>query len=187
MGVSINKNISYCNDNDANQKQCVETTQKYLAMGVLQACIDAYCAPPCSEVKYNKVISSGAWPSVSVMNHYISKLNESGHHSGNDIFHTSKTQAELYSFLQQNLLKLDIYYENMSPEVIKSLPKYDWSTLLSNVGGTLGLWLGFSILTAMEVLELFLDFMIHTCSKLTSKRGHPVADSGFKDQDTGLQ
>jgi hypothetical protein len=34
---------------------------------------------------------------------------------------------------------------------------FQWPTLLSNVGGQLGLWLGFSLITGVEILGLMLE------------------------------
>ena len=41
-----------------------------------------------------------------------------------------------------------------------------WYRLLSDLGGQLGLWVGFSLLTAVEFLELAFDVIRHVIWKL---------------------
>ena len=47
------------------------------------------------------------------------------------------------------------------PQVITTSPKYDWSILLANIGGQLGLCMGFSLITALELIELLVDLVCH--------------------------
>ena len=54
-------------------------------------------------------------------------------------------------------MELRISYESISVEKHVTRPKYDWEVLLANIGGQLGLFTGFSLLTAMELLELLCD------------------------------
>ena len=46
-----------------------------------------------------------------------------------------------------------------STNVYKELTraKFEWSIFLSNIGGQLGLFMGFSLLSALEIAELFYD------------------------------
>lgn len=55
----------------------------------------------------------------------------------------------------QRTLELYVYFENMKYMEISEKPSMTWNGLLSNIGGTIGLFLGMSVMSLIEVLELF--------------------------------
>lgn len=56
--------------------------------------------------------------------------------------------------IRQNLLRLNVYLEDLSVVKFKQMPAYGMEDLFADIGGTLGLWMGVSVLTMMELLEL---------------------------------
>ncbi|XP_078692023.1 acid-sensing ion channel 1C-like [Branchiostoma floridae x Branchiostoma belcheri] len=71
--------------------------------------------------------------------------------------------------MMRNLLKLNIYYEALNYEQISESPGYEVENLLGDLGGQLGLWVGMSLLSAMEVVEIFADLFAILCKKISSK------------------
>nr|XP_011440507.2 FMRFamide-activated amiloride-sensitive sodium channel isoform X2 [Crassostrea gigas] len=65
-----------------------------------------------------------------------------------------RKQARATQLIHQNLLRLNVYLEDLSVIEFKQMADYDIADLLSDIGGTLGLWMGISILTIMELVEL---------------------------------
>jgi hypothetical protein len=57
------------------------------------------------------------------------------------------------------LLCLNIYYDDMMSTVIDEQKKYEWVDLFSSVGSSLGPFLGVSVLSVMEVFEFFIRFI----------------------------
>ncbi|GFO50546.1 acid-sensing ion channel 1 [Plakobranchus ocellatus] len=55
---------------------------------------------------------------------------------------------------ERSFLKLEIYFDSLILDKIVGRPAFTWNKLLSDIGGQLGLLLGFSILTAIEIFEL---------------------------------
>ena len=49
---------------------------------------------------------------------------------------------------------MNIYYSDLEVVVHKQVPSYSLSNLMCDVGGTLGLWAGISIISCLEVIEL---------------------------------
>eukprot|EP00058_Branchiostoma_floridae_P021721 XP_002607211.1 hypothetical protein BRAFLDRAFT_67991 [Branchiostoma floridae] len=70
---------------------------------------------------------------------------------------------------RRNLLKLNIYYEALNYEQISESPGYEEESLLGDLGGQLGLWVGMSLLSAMEVVEIFADLFAIIFKKFSSK------------------
>ena len=60
-----------------------------------------------------------------------------------------------------------------------------WSRLLSDLGGQFGLWLGFSLLTAVEILQLIFDICHHFGRRLCSMgRRITAEDNAIHVMDT---
>ena len=70
--------------------------------------------------------------------------------------------ATNYDFITDNFVRVNVYLSDMEVEVQEQQPSYLLSNLFSDVGGTLGLWVGLSLLTVVELLQLVvrLGFML---------------------------
>ena len=97
------------------------------------------CQIPCKEDKYEKALSFIRWPSSrqidSIRQQAPSSLNISE------------------ALLNKNLLKLSVFYGEMTDEIITEAPEWTWTSLLSDIGGAMGVWLGASI---FSIIELFI-------------------------------
>jgi hypothetical protein len=83
----------------------------------------------------------------------------------------SKLSLEIYSFLakdvysnetfssslKSNMASVNIYYDKLSYTLIEETPTMDLVALLSSIGGALGLALGVSVLSFVEILEAFIE------------------------------
>ena len=61
------------------------------------------------------------------------------------------------SKLSKELVFLDIFYSQLSYIDIQTTPAYDFLTLVSDIGGSLGLILGGTLLTIAEFLQFFVQ------------------------------
>jgi hypothetical protein len=50
-----------------------------------------------------------------------------------------------------------VYYEDLKYTLISQSPKTDTLSLISNIGGILGLLLGISFLSFIEILEIIIE------------------------------
>ncbi|GFN75842.1 acid-sensing ion channel 4 [Plakobranchus ocellatus] len=57
-------------------------------------------------------------------------------------------------FIQNNFLQLDVYYKEKSYEQITQQRAYDLFALMCDIGGSMGLFVGASVLTICELLDL---------------------------------
>ncbi|KAK6061655.1 hypothetical protein COOONC_00674 [Cooperia oncophora] len=55
---------------------------------------------------------------------------------------------------------LEIYYEQMSYEVLRESESYSIVNLVSDIGGQMGLWLGASVLTAIEIVIFLFNIVV---------------------------
>ena len=59
-------------------------------------------------------------------------------------------------------------YKTLEEEVYTTEAKYDVTVLLANIGGQLGLFTGFSVLTGFEIFELFTDLCVTLAGRLVN-------------------
>jgi hypothetical protein len=59
-----------------------------------------------------------------------------------------------------NLISIDIYYENLEYTNISQLPKMDLFDLISNIGSNLSLFIGISFLSFAEIIEIIGEILI---------------------------
>ena len=68
--------------------------------------------------------------------------------------------------IKGNLVKVNIYYESLLYTEISETPSMDIFLLLSNIGGCISLFLGVSLLSGIEIIEVMLGGLIFMCNKI---------------------
>lgn len=63
--------------------------------------------------------------------------------------------------IRDNLIKFNVYYNSLSYTVISENESINIVSLLSNLGGTLGLFLGISVLSFVELFEIILKVLFN--------------------------
>ena len=97
-----------------------------------------------------------------------------------DYFKTNIFYIGVNFFCRENFLNLDIYYKELAVEEIIQQPAFEFLSLLSEVGGFLGLLLGASVLTVCEVV----DFIIVTTGSYCSARKIKTKVKTFENDRT---
>ena len=59
-----------------------------------------------------------------------------------------------------SIIKFNIYYDSLAYKITTESKAMDMVALLSNIGGTLGLFLGVSVLTIVELLDIALQVLV---------------------------
>ena len=116
-----------------NFTQGFECMKTHLDWGKVEQCKNK-CYLPCTEEKY--------------------KIHE--------IFEPEKSMHRS-SVVEENFIHILVKYENLQETRIIEEPSYDVKTLLANIGGTLGLMCGMSVISLIELLYWFLLFTMERC------------------------
>ncbi|KAK6989097.1 degenerin unc-8, partial [Biomphalaria glabrata] len=110
------------------------------------------CNNPCSESIYDKSISTKQWPSKAMARSLIK-----------EVCNKSERCDELWGLnnedLQENFVKLNIYFQDLNFEKRAEQPNYELFQLLSDFGGTIGLWIGLSILAIFELFDVLFQLV----------------------------
>jgi hypothetical protein len=114
------------------------------------------CKPPCplecNQTIFNTRISS----SKLNLNYYSMIIDKFA--VNNEII--DKNESLSLEDKTNSIIKFNIYYESMSYKKTTESISMDIVALLSNIGGTLGLFLGVSLLTAVELVDIILQAIL---------------------------
>lgn len=114
------------------------------------------CTLACKRYTYVTTISQCNWPSDIAMADYLKQgmITRLGTMSA-----MKNSGVGLSNLVTNQILALEIYYDNFSYLDISDQPAYEIFSLISDLGGQMGLWLGLSIAALFELFELAYDIM----------------------------
>ena len=139
--------------------------------------VDLQCYPPCRQVKYEIQETGNIWPSSDgfyqtlgeiLIKNYNNKQQEMA-----DLFNLGtegeSTQSILKDF-RSKFLQLNVYLEDADVMTNTEEILYNWYQMLSELGGLVGLYIGMSLMTLCEILELLLMKLCGFVYSYISKR-----------------
>ena len=122
------------------------------------------CQLPCSEVHFHKSLSYSKWPSSADIPYYKSVFSKA-------LGINKSTLTE--EFIRKNFLKVNIFFGEMSLQRTTEEKKYTYDTIISDIGGQMGIWIGASMFSVMELFYLLAQFVNHLFKPKT-KLSHDV-------------
>ncbi|KAL9982333.1 hypothetical protein ACROYT_G004363 [Oculina patagonica] len=127
------------------------------------------CPEPCEQVEYKTSFSYSGLQREALIEQLMSLLNGTEELSADQAIYKpllDMTRAEREKYIDDNIVSLDIYFEDLSYDIIEQTPLYEIWALIGNLGGTFGVFLGMSLLTLLE----FLDFILRRISHLFHRK-----------------
>ena len=137
------------------QLECILNVQNYFDQ---EKCISD-CPLECDTVTYHYSLSSLTFPSQSIIDKFYSDTNTLNYVQstyGVDL----STKELVKQFFQENYVALNVYYLNFGYTQITEIPKFTWIDLLSQIGGSLGMFLGFSLFHLIELVEILVVLLV---------------------------
>ncbi|XP_042310059.1 acid-sensing ion channel 1 isoform X3 [Sceloporus undulatus] len=142
-------------------KECADPALDFLVERDSEYCV---CEMPCNVTRYGKELSMVKIPSKASAKYLAKKYNKSEQYIG------------------ENILVLDIFFEALNYETIEQKKAYEVAGLLGDIGGQMGLFIGASILT---VLELF-DYAYEVIKFRLCRRGKCQKKHKGNNSDKGV-
>jgi hypothetical protein len=102
------------------------------------------CPLECNSIIYDFTISSSSYPNQFLYDVF----SEKGY-----IFNIT------YEEFRSRAIELNVYYNSLTYAKLSESPKTSIVDLFSNIGGTLGLYVGVSLLSLVELFEIFAEFV----------------------------
>ncbi|XP_078656290.1 bile acid-sensitive ion channel-like isoform X2 [Branchiostoma floridae x Branchiostoma belcheri] len=149
----------YCEPADV--AHCVRPVEAEVSSGLLPC----HCPVPCHMTRYRPTVSFAKWPNQVVENVF-----------------TPIFQLEP-DYLADNSVVFDVYYEELNYEIISQLKAMDSGQLASDLGGQMGLFIGASILTLLEIFE-YLGLRLIAFIQRRKVRTRRVHTSAYPMPDT---
>lgn len=110
------------------------------------------CPLECTSIEYSLTTSFSDYPTA----YYAEILkNET---KVCDMLYNNKTEVT-YDSLKKSFLMINIYFDELKYTRVSESKRVTEVNLLSSIGGTLGLFLGVSVLSFFEFIELFIDIL----------------------------
>ncbi|KAJ0058773.1 hypothetical protein NL108_000481 [Boleophthalmus pectinirostris] len=113
-------------------KNCADPALDFLVEKDNDYCV---CETPCNMTRYGKELSMVKIPSKASAKYLAKKFN--------------KTEQ----YIGDNILVLDIFFEALNYEKIEQKKAYEIAGLLGDIGGQMGLFIGASVLTILEIFD----------------------------------
>ena len=163
-----------------NRFICVQNTSASVQLNATKthAC---GCFPPCYEFSYDVAYSLSKWPADGILGEkvYIDIFDTEGYPGrftgpedqekfnlyGNYFDYTNRHRA------MKDFARLNVYIADGNVLKTQESEDYTVSQLLSDIGGQLGLWVGISVITLAEMIELIIDVIRYIFKSHTPHTG----------------
>ena len=141
------KDLPACVSN--NQTECSFKQIELFEETIADSCIKQ-CPLECKSVSFEFDISLSRFHSGNLL-HDKDSEEESSEKSKNNFYDNFNEEVIADKFMFVN-----VYFEELKYKLIEEHESQTIVTLISNVGGTMGLFLGISLLSFIEILEIFI-------------------------------
>lgn len=72
----------------------------------------------------------------------------------------SRVTQRMEDWISSSFARVNVYFEDAIVVRKRQIASYRWNDLLADVGGTLGLWVGISVITVFEILTLLTEILL---------------------------
>ncbi|XP_046560778.1 degenerin mec-10-like [Haliotis rubra] len=142
------------------------------------------CFNPCHETLYEKTTHTRMWPSDAYASMLVQYLCNNKNETECERFEKMASRE-----LIRNFMKINIFFEDLNFENITETPAYEDVQFYSDIGGTVGLWVGLSVLSLAEVLQFLWEVIqyLFCWRRWKKKKPEQTADRSNLDKQVRAQ
>ena len=148
-------NVSYTISGDSSE---IKSTMNCLKR-VANENIKSACRRPCVSQKFDFTVSHLRWPSIEEAKELLGKFKK---------FHSQARNWTLED-IYKNLLKVQIYFSEFDVDEVGQKAAYTWEMVPSDLGGLIGLYIGASVYSGLEVFSFLFSFVYYFYHKNLKK------------------
>lgn len=169
--------------------QCARDTRDHVTRNtsLMSECL---CHPPCDEFLYEVSYSLSKWPAtgyegdaaymdVFYVEDFKQRFEDTPkNHTIHEYFKDEDREQTMKDFA-----RLNVYVADSNVIKTQESPDYEPNQLVSDIGGQLGIWVGISIITLSEVVELTCMLVRHLMSgEIRTPQSNDLADNGGSER-----
>ena len=142
-----NANIQSCH-NDSTVS-CMNMIKSYYLVNGFSSLCDQSCPSECFSVSYTTIVHASTYPTGRYLDLLMQQKTLTEMFSN-----SSQYSASLSTYIQNSVAKINIFYNDLSYNILIESASITWDVLLGNIGGSLGLFVGISFLSIIELFEI---------------------------------
>ena len=146
------RNATYCSN--STELLCLANFFVIFATADLNSFCNNACPERCNTIEYHLSVSMAAFPTFSYLK------NQQTTYRNAYMFPQNVNDAYLKKFGRQGFLKFTVNYDNLYYTSIDDSPAITANSLFGTIGGQLGLFVGLSVLSFVEFIELFIKLAL---------------------------
>ena len=136
MPIPLNDTIQHCIDNIMDHYLETETR--------------CHCPIGCKETMFEVSATQAQWPTQATLPHWVKKAQAvPGKHN---------VTAD---YVRNNYVAIQVYYKDFLVATTTHQPAYDLNSFLSDLGGQLGLWIGASVYSIIEIFSFVFELILY--------------------------
>ncbi len=142
------RNSNFCESE--SETECMDDFDKFFSTADLKQVCESACPQKCNSIEYELSVSTATFPTLS----YLKNLQ-----AVSDILPKNLSDSELKDFGREGMLKLIVNYDDLYYTSIDESQKKTFEGLIGELGGSLGLLIGLSVLSLIEIIDLFIKLI----------------------------
>jgi len=140
---------------EIDQSKCLKKYAKHYTKPRGDAEDQCTCPPPCKSLTYETMITTSRWPAREKRKAVIQYLDKS-----------MKTDSLQESSIDNNFAFVSVFYDDFLVNMEEEVLKYNVFSLLSDLGGQAGLYLGASFFSIVELALVLFFYLLGAIKKL---------------------
>ncbi|XP_025110800.1 acid-sensing ion channel 2-like [Pomacea canaliculata] len=162
-------NDSFCRSDE--EIDCLDSFSDNYYDGLNNGNDPCACSKPCSESTYQATVTSHPWPLFKEVRKLENQICQVNPHSPKCDYQDQSFTVDTYELRRSSFMRLHVYYDSLNYDIITEKPAYEVERFLSDIGGTLGLWIGASVLGLGELLEIVILLLVR-CHRAKKRDYH---------------
>ena len=130
------------------------------------ASFNCHCPVPCKQTVYETQVSQRPWRQAAISNKMKKEVAR--------YLKVPESQVDL-EFFKQHIIHVSVFYDDFNTEYILEEEMYSMPSLLSDFGGFMGLLLGASTISLMEIVWIFIEILVAKFTKSSQTKVNVIS------------